>query len=77
MSPHTKKIVDELCNYLGYDFQSPMCKELHEHVKHCPECQQYIDSVKMTVKICQDVYPPEPVPEAVKQELLKKIKSTK
>ena len=54
-----------------------MCKELHEHVKHCPECQQYIDSVKMTVKICQDVHPPEPVPETVKQELLKKIKSPK
>ncbi|RMH78239.1 MAG: hypothetical protein D6681_20310 [Calditrichaeota bacterium] len=77
MSTHAKKIVDELCNYLGYDFDSPMCKELHEHVQNCPECRAYIESIKKTVKICQTVYKVEPLPEEVKQELLRKLQQKK
>ena len=77
MSQHTKKIVDELCNYLGYNFESPMCKELHDHVQTCPECQTYIQSVKATVKICKDAYKDEPVPDDVKKNLLNMIKSKK
>ncbi len=77
MTQHTKKIVNELCNYLGYDLSSPMCKELHEHVQQCPECRAYIESIKSTVKICQDVFKEEPVPEEVKQNLLLKIKRSR
>ena len=77
MAHHTKKIVNELCNYLGYDLGSPMCKELHEHVQNCPECQAYIESIKSTVKICKDVYKDVPVPEEVKQNLLIKLKIKK
>ncbi|MCK6623261.1 MAG: hypothetical protein HUU32_16330 [Calditrichaceae bacterium] len=77
MSPHTKKVVDQLCNYLGYDFESPMCKELHEHVANCPECRNYIESVKLTVNICKDTYKEEPVPEALKRDLLLRIKAKK
>lgn len=73
MSKHTKKLVDELCNYLGYNFESPMCKELHDHVQECEECQEYIQSVKATVKICKNVYKEEPTPDNVKQNLLKMI----
>ncbi len=79
MSPHTQKIIDELCNYLGYDCESPMCKELHEHVLECEECQQYIDSIKMTVKICKKTLAQNqtPVPDDIKKALLSKIKSPK
>lgn len=77
MSQHTKKIVNELCNYLGYDLESPMCKELHEHVKNCPECQNYIQSIKTTVRICRDVYKEVPVPDDVKQQLLATIQKSK
>ena len=77
MSQHTKKIVNELCNYLGYNFESPMCKELHDHVQNCPECQSYIQSVKVTVKICKDAYKDEPAPDDVKKNLLTMIKAKK
>jgi predicted anti-sigma-YlaC factor YlaD len=77
MSQHSKKVVDQLCNYLGYDFESPMCKELHEHVQNCPECQNYIKSVKLTVNMCKDAYKDVPVPEDVKKELLEKIRLKK
>ncbi len=73
----SKKIVDELCDYLGYDFASPMCKELHDHVQNCPECQKYIDSVKMTVKVCKNLNEETPCPENVKKNLLERIKNRK
>lgn len=74
MSDHAKRIVDELCDYLGYDFDSPMCRELHEHVANCPECREYIESVKTTVKVCQNVFQSQPVPEDVKRTLLEKLR---
>lgn len=73
MSHHAKKVVDQLCSYLGYDLDSPMCKELHEHIQQCPECRDYVDSVKMTVKVYQDCQQKVEVPEAVKMELFKKL----
>ncbi len=75
MTLKSKKIVNELCNYLGYDLDDCMCKELHEAVETSPELQAYINSIKTTVKICQQVYTEEALPEDVKRELLEKIKS--
>ena len=77
MSSHSKKIVDELCNYLGYNFESPMCKELHQHVSNCPACQDYISSIKITVNICKDAYKDVPLPEELKKNLLEKIRAKK
>ncbi len=74
MSRHAKKVIDQLCNYLGYDLESPMCKELHEHLQQCPECRDYVDSVKKTVKLHQDVSREAEVPLEVKLELFKKLK---
>lgn len=75
MTLKSKKIVNELCNYLGYDLDDCMCKELHDAVEKSPELQAYINSIKTTVKICQQVYTEKALPEEVKRELLNKIKS--
>ena len=77
MNKHSKKIIDELCNYLGYELDDCMCKELHGAVSEDRELQAYIDSVKKTIKICKEVYKEENLPESVKQDLLSKIKSRK
>jgi len=68
---HSQKILDELCNYLGQDLDSPMCKELQSHVKDCPECLEYINSVKVTVNILKENYKSKPLPEELKINLLK------
>ena len=75
MSQHSKKIVNELCNYLGYNLDSSMCRELHDHINECEECRRYIDSVRDTVKVCQKAHEDTRVPTAVKQALLAKIKA--
>ena len=73
MKSHSKKIIDELCNYLGEDVDNPMCKELMQHVKECPECRIYLDTVKMTVSLYRKAEEPKPVPEHVKETLFKKL----
>ncbi|MCB0263117.1 MAG: hypothetical protein KDE52_03530 [Calditrichaeota bacterium] len=77
MNKHSKKILDELCNYLGYDLEGCMCKELHSAVEKDEDLQEYIDSVKKTVSICKEVYKEECLPEDVKANLLDKIKTKK
>jgi len=74
MKKHDKKVLNELCNYLGEDLDNPMCQELIQHVKECPDCQFYLDTVKMTVSVFQKTHPATPVPEDVKESLLKTLK---
>ncbi|HQU71215.1 MAG: hypothetical protein KDI06_14850 [Calditrichaeota bacterium] len=67
---HARELIDELCDYLGYDIGSPMCKELHQHINSCKDCQDYIETVNVTVKICQDSNPEKPCPDDIKNKLL-------
>ena len=77
MKNHSSKLVGELCNYLGEDLENPMCQELLTHVKDCPDCRNYIESVKLTISICKESARTEPVPEDIKQNLLKNLKLVK
>ncbi|MFZ0390245.1 MAG: hypothetical protein WAN36_07270 [Calditrichia bacterium] len=74
MRKHGKKIIDELCGYLGQDLNHPMCRELLLHVEECPECRIYLDTVKMTVSLYRDCNESHPVPVAVKTQLFKRLK---
>lgn len=74
MAQHSKKIVNELCNYLGYELDGCMCQELHNYVQEHPELQIYIDSVKTTVNVCKEAYKEESLPEDLKKDILSKIK---
>ncbi|GAB4366261.1 MAG: hypothetical protein Kow0042_06030 [Calditrichia bacterium] len=77
MKHHGKKLIGELCNYLGEDLDHPMCQELLQHVNECPECRQYIESIKLTVHLCRETFQTVPVPEHVKENLFKKLKIRK
>jgi hypothetical protein len=74
MKKHDKKVLNELCSYLGEDLDNPMCQELIQHVEECPDCRFYLDTVKMTVHVFQKTHPTTPVPNDVKENLLKTLK---
>jgi len=46
-----KKLFDEVCDYLGGDLDSPMCREIRDHLETCADCTEYIESVKRTVNL--------------------------
>jgi len=77
MKKHEKKVLDELCDYLGEDLDHPMCQELIQHVQECPECKFYLDTIKLTVNIFRETHPSSPVPKDVKENLLKTLKIQK
>lgn len=51
MRQKCKPFVERLCDALGEDLNSPVCRELKEHLEGCPECSLQIDTVKRTVEI--------------------------
>lgn len=70
---HGKKIVDELCTYLGQDLDNPMCRELQRHMEECPECKEYMESIKLTVKVFRENYKSKSVPKKVTENLMLKL----
>lgn len=60
-----------LCEALGEDFDSPVCKELERHVAECPECRVIFDTVKKVVYLYRAVEKPEAVPPEVEERLFR------
>lgn len=71
---HTQKLIAELCNYLGEDFDKPMCQELWRHVRECDACRDYIESVRTTVEIIRNMQTPHKAPETVKTQILQMLR---
>jgi hypothetical protein len=65
--------MNELCTYLGQDLEHPMCIELKRHMDECPHCQEYLESVKLTVKIFKESNESVPIPQQIKHQLWEKL----
>ena len=60
-----KKIFAALSEYLDGKLPVRNCRELEHHLKDCPPCLAYLETLKSTVKACQEysvaeVPPPSP-----------------
>lgn len=66
-----KKIVEQICDFMGEDFDSPACKEVADHLKTCPTCRIYFDTVKKTVTLCREMDDNKVIPKDVNNRLYK------
>jgi predicted anti-sigma-YlaC factor YlaD len=48
------KVIEHLCDQLEEDLHSAKCREIKEHLKKCPNCSAYLDSLKKTVRFYTD-----------------------
>lgn len=62
--------IDQICEALGEDINSPLCKEVEQHLKNCPHCCAHVDSVRKVVRLYQRDGDQD-VPEAVDARLWK------
>lgn len=46
-----EKVIEQLCEELADDVNGELCEELKEHIKHCDQCRQQLQSVKSTVEL--------------------------
>jgi len=60
----------QICEELGEDINSPLCKEVEEHLRNCAKCCAHVDSIKKVVRLYQNVERPD-VPDAVDVRLWK------
>jgi RNA polymerase sigma-70 factor (ECF subfamily) len=58
-----------LSEYLDRELPPAACGDLEEHLRDCPECIQFVDSLKRSIELCRkfaSARAPEPVaPEAL------------
>jgi RNA polymerase sigma-70 factor (ECF subfamily) len=72
-----KKIFAALSAYLDGNLPVRSCRELERHLKDCPPCLAYLETLKSTVKACQSysvtkVPPPSPRVRAALLEAMRK-----
>ena len=63
-----KEVYHEICDSLDQDLNSPRCREIKKHLETCPDCAQFLNSMKKTVMLYRTVPTPE-VTSAVHKRL--------
>jgi len=43
-----------LSEYLDQDLSPATCRELEEHLHGCPECIQFVESLKRSIELCHN-----------------------
>jgi anti-sigma factor RsiW len=61
-----------ICDNLDENLNSPRCREIKAHLRECPDCRAYLDSLKKTITLYRAM--PEPsVPARAHRRLLKTL----
>jgi hypothetical protein len=68
---HSKERIKKMCDMLGEDFDSPVCRDIREQVEACPSCKVYYDTIKKTVFLCKELDCAEELPVDVNNRLMK------
>ncbi len=71
---HDDDMIDKIEEQLGSDFDSEIVAEVAEHMKDCPDCKIYVDSVKQTIKLYRVTETDNTVPDDVSDRLFKMLK---
>jgi RNA polymerase sigma-70 factor (ECF subfamily) len=68
------RIFAMLSEYLDRELPEGSCGEMEEHLRDCPECIQFVDSLKRSVDLCHR-YGVEQLHEPVSSEALARLRS--
>ena len=67
-------IFAKLSQYLDRELPPASCGELEEHLQDCPECIQFVDSLKRSVDLCRQYGASQPQ-DPVSPEVLANLRS--
>lgn len=51
---HCLKILERLSAYLDDELSNDVCQEIRSYLGHCPNCEVFLDSLRQTVRLCQN-----------------------
>ena len=63
-----------LSEYLDRELPPANCGDLEDHLRDCPECIQFVDSLKRSVELCRQ-YGASRLPEAVAPDRLAELRA--
>ena len=71
------QVVNYVCDDIEVSRNSPLCRQIREHLAHCPDCAKYVQSLQDTVKLYQsyEVTIPSDLHERVMHSLKKTVLS--
>jgi anti-sigma factor RsiW len=67
-------ILRQLSAYIDDELPSEICRELRRHLGACPNCEEFIASLRQTVTLCRHSQPPQLSANdraALRQEILR------
>lgn len=68
------KVLERLSAYLDNELSGDICSEIRAHLGDCPNCEVFLDSLRQTVRLCQQ-RPSPPLSEkdraALRRQILK------
>ena len=70
---HCPDVLEHICEQLDTDLNSARCREIKRHLKKCPNCTAYLDSLRKTVKLYAS-YPNPQVTQKARKQLFAVLK---
>jgi predicted anti-sigma-YlaC factor YlaD len=71
---HNEQFLQELYDQFSKDIDEEIIIDVVEHMKNCPDCKIYVDSVKQIVKIYRVNESEQTVPDDVSERLFKTLR---
>lgn len=50
-SHHCRRMVSVFSDYLDRDLREAVCRKVDEHLKQCPDCRLYLDTLNRTITL--------------------------
>ncbi len=68
MKEGCKKDFERISEYLDGELKADICREIENHLRHCPECRECVDSLRKSIDLCKKA-PEEKIIPAMKGRL--------
>ena len=68
-----KDVLNHICEKLDIDLDSARCRTIKKHIKECPDCLAYLDSMKKTIWLYR-AYPNPVLPKGAQKKLFASLK---
>jgi hypothetical protein len=61
-----------ICDHLDEDINSERCRQIKQHLAECPNCSEYLRSLKQTIILYRSLPPPR-IPAGTHRALFKTV----
>jgi anti-sigma factor RsiW len=63
MKEECKKDFERISEYLDGELNDDICREMENHLRHCPECRKCVDSLRKSIELCKKAAEEEITPD--------------